>query len=195
MEKDKKKFWHFHTVRSFFPNSGGHRCKSGTAIVSSGHWSVYNRPTELEQRFSCSGFKFCKVATFRGKSGKIGKSQGVLYHVSKFLNPSSKSPWKVRKCYLKVAPKYFIGLEIIWAILMFDDPCQNNHLAWSVKIALQSKVRDIFCSGGFQPYFVQSWFCWITADPRHADSGKRLPSSMLFCIFFSSADTPGSFRS
>ena len=50
------------------------------------------------------------------------------------------------------------------------------------KLLYSQKSGILFCSGGCQPYFVQSGFFWITADPKHADSGERLPSSMLFCI-------------
>lgn len=44
------------------------------------------RTIELEQRYSCSGFKFCKVATVREKSGKIIlKPEKIFYWFRKIL--------------------------------------------------------------------------------------------------------------
>ena len=81
---------------------------------------------------------------------KLDKRLGVLCQVIEFLDPCAIGQWKV---YLEVALNCFyfyvfvwtknFGLKIIWAILLLIHG-QNNHPAWSVKIAVQSVKSERF---------------------------------------------------
>lgn len=60
----------------------------------------------LQRRLSTSLIVFVLARKIRFYSRSV-KSQGVLYQVSKFLNPV-QSQWKFREFYLEVAVNYFI---------------------------------------------------------------------------------------
>ena len=89
-----KKRQNFQTVRYFFPNSRGHRCKSWKAIISSGHWSVV-----IE---SSSSF----VSVIPNISGFESKEFKISSRVSKLFDKLLVLQWKINK----LGPAFLVSL-------------------------------------------------------------------------------------